>query len=369
MMTNAGKKKIFISDIHMGDARSQDESQPGRYPYGWFRKNISNLEDFLTKQLNDPEVAEVVILGDLFDEWVIPTEQSPLTSFQNIYDNPKNNKVIEALQHLSKKKIVSYVPGNHDMTLSTTDPDRKQKFMKEKFPDISYLADGVYRCGRLVAEHGHRYSLFNAADEWTKKCSPLPLGYFISRLVAHKNFNNREYEDFLKILRKFIDQSYQLFIKPPKKHLNLVHAVYEAVVRYAGSNDSATIEMIGIADSPAPTVGAIGTLYSGLLENWISSDRISWEKALIGDKDLSLAAEWICSLPDYNIIIFGHTHEWCLGRICDFQAIYANCGAWVDTAPCCTYVETQEDLAEKYHYVRVRRYPNKKVLSEDYITL
>jgi hypothetical protein len=226
----------------------------------------------------------------------------------------------------------------------------------------------VYRRGRLVAEHGHRYCLFNAADEWTNLPSLLPLGYFLSRLVAHKNYNKRKYEDFLDILQKSTYQPYQLFKKHPKKHLNLVHAVYKAVVRYAGLDNSKTIEMKGIADPPAPTVGAIGTLYEQLIEKWEQNrPDIPWDVALFGDEGLSLAAECICSLPDYNIIIFGHTHKWCLGRICDFQAIYANCGAWVDTAPCCTYVEMQEDAG--YHYVRVRSYPAKKVLRNAFVEI
>ena len=61
-MTTAGTKKIFISDIHMGDARSFS----GSHPNCWFRSNIPHLANFLNEQLGDPQVAELVILGDLF---------------------------------------------------------------------------------------------------------------------------------------------------------------------------------------------------------------------------------------------------------------------------------------------------------------
>ncbi len=87
-------KKVFVSDIHMGDAKSQ----AGVHPYGWFRSNIPNLASFLTAQLNDSQVAEVVVLGDLFDEWVIPTDQDPLVSFEAICGNAANTPVITALQ-------------------------------------------------------------------------------------------------------------------------------------------------------------------------------------------------------------------------------------------------------------------------------
>lgn len=384
-MANAGMKKIFISDIHMGDVRSQDTSQPGRYPYGWFRCNIPKLANFLTEQLKAheaSEVSEVVILGDLFDEWVIPTEQAPLTSFQAICNNPNNSPVIKALKQLEEQGILTYVPGNHDMALSSTNPAGNQQFMEDAFPKIRYLADGVYRQGSLLAEHGHRYCLFNAPDTWTNPPSLLPLGYFLSRLVAHKIFKTGTDEDFHDILRKFIIQL--------KDSPNFVKDVYEAVAKDAGLNDPDRIDMTGIAGFPAATVGAIGTLYEKLIDNWKQNRKdITWELALSGDGlgDLSPAADWIYffhSGTDPNIVIFGHTHKYDLkphlflaaapeAQVIRFElpcrAIYANSGAWIDAAPCCTYVETQEDAAAGRHYVRVLNYPAKTLLKEGFVKL
>jgi UDP-2,3-diacylglucosamine pyrophosphatase LpxH len=379
-MTNAGTKKIFISDIHMGDDRSQETSQPGRYPYGWFRCNIPKLANFLSEQLNAynaSEVSEVVILGDLFDEWMIPTEQAPLTSFQAICNNPANSPVLKPLRDLAALGILSYVPGNHDMTLSTTNLAGNQEFMEDAFRGIRYLADGVYRQGRLLAEHGHRYCLFNASDNWTNPPSLLPLGYFLSRLVTHKIFTTGTDEDLHDILRKFIIQL--------KDHPNFVNAVYEAVARDAKLNDADHIDMTGIAGFPA-TVGPIGSLYEQLIDNWKKNRQdITWGKALIGDGlgDLSPAADLHFG-SDQNIVIFGHTHKYDLkphpflaaapeAQVIRFEhpcrAIYANSGAWIDSAPCCTYVETQEDFATRRHYVRVRNYPAKTLLKEGFVKI
>ena len=77
--------------------------------------NISYLLNFLNDLLQSQDVAEVVILGDLFDRWVIPADQDPLISFQEIF--AKNSEVITALQQLAEKVILTYVPGNHDMSL------------------------------------------------------------------------------------------------------------------------------------------------------------------------------------------------------------------------------------------------------------
>jgi len=385
MMTNVGTKRIFISDIHMGDARSQDTSQAGCYPYGWFRFNILKLANFLTEQLNAPEVAEVVILGDLFDEWVIPTNQDPLTSFQDICDNPNNKPVIEPLKELAKEKILSYVPGNHDMALFTNDQDGNQTFMKKNFPGIRYHDNGVYCRGRLVAEHGHRYCLFNASDSWDNLPSLLPMGYFLSRMVAYKVSTTGIPEDYYDILINLID----LY----KNYPNFVESLYEAFRKDAGLKKRSRIKMTGIGGFPA-TVGAIGSRYEHLIPYWKQNrPDIPWGLALSGEglRNLSLAADYIYfSLfgSTQNIVIFGHTHVWDLKRhpflaaapkkqVIRFKlpcrAIYANCGTWIDSTPSCpricTYVETREDAAAGRHYVRVLDFPDKNVLGHGYVNL
>lgn len=390
-MTTARTKKIFISDIHMGDARSFAKT----YPYGWFRSNIQNLANFLSEQLSAPEVAEVVILGDLFDEWVIPTDEDPLNSFQAICVNPPNSPVIEALRQLAARGILTYVPGNHDMTLSTTELGGTQKFMEAAFPGIRYSSDpnlppryssdpnlpnGVYRSGKLVAEHGNRYALFNASDTWTNPPSFLPMGYFLSRLVAYKVSKTGTEEDFHDILRKFVNEL--------KDRPNFIKNLFVAVAKDAGLNEADPINMNGIPGFPG-TVGAIGSLYEQLIEDWKKQRQdIDWKAALIGDVgNLYLAAGLIYFSifgSGQNIVIFGHTHQADMNKLPFLEAapavqnihldlpcrwIYANCGTWVDSAPHCTYVETQEDAAAGRHYVRLLTYPSNTLLQEGFVKL
>jgi len=380
MMTNAGTKRIFISDIHMGDERSQ----AGPNPYGWFRKNIPHLANFLNEQLNAQEVAEVVILGDLFDEWVIPTEQDPLTSFRDICNNPSNSPLIDGLRQLAARGILTYVPGNHDMTLSTTDPEGNQNFMQQNFPGIRYQADGVYRRGRLVAEHGHCYCLFNAPGKWTKLPSLLPLGYFLARMGAYKVSKTGIKKDYYDILRDSIKQYRE---RPTFVEDRFVKEVYEEVAHFAGLKDTDTIDMSGIDGFPTDSVGDIGSLYERLINEWKEKRKdLKWEIALVGDgaRELYPAAGHIYSNKGFNIVIFGHTHNWSLELLLfphaapeaqvtrfalTFPAIYANSGAWIDKAPCCTYVETWEDAAAGRHYVRVLNYPAKKMLGERSVKL
>jgi len=380
-MTTTGAKKIFISDIHMGDARSFAKT----HPYGWFRSNIPILANFLTEQHSAPEVAEVVILGDLFDEWVIPTDEDPLNSFAAICNNSANSPVLEALQQLAARGILTYVPGNHDMTLSATELAGTQKFVETVFPGIRYGSDpnlphGVYRCGKLVAEHGNRYALFNAADTWTNPPSFLPIGYFLSRLVAYKVSTTGTEEDFHDILKRFVMEL--------KDGLNFVYDLFVSVAQDAGLNKTDPINMNGITGFPG-TVGDIGLFYEQLIENWKKERQdIDWKMALIGDVGyLHQAADYVYFSifgSDQNIAIFGHTHKADLKknyilkeapavqdihRHLPCRSIYANCGTWVDSAPYCTYAETQEDAGAGRHYVRVLTYPSKTLLQEAFVNL
>jgi hypothetical protein len=52
------------------------------------------------------------------------------------------------------------------------------------------------------------------------------------------------------------------------------------------------------------------------------------------------------------------------------RSIYANCGTWIDSAPSCTYVGTQEDATAGRHYVRLLAYfPAKNLLQEGFVKL
>jgi UDP-2,3-diacylglucosamine pyrophosphatase LpxH len=103
----------------------------GPHPYGWFKNNIPILAEFLDDQLNALDVKEVVILGDLFDTWVLPVNYDPLISFANISSNPANKLVADKLKALAATADVklAYVPGNHDMGMDTTGILKIKKFM------------------------------------------------------------------------------------------------------------------------------------------------------------------------------------------------------------------------------------------------
>jgi UDP-2,3-diacylglucosamine pyrophosphatase LpxH len=381
--TPGGNKRIFISDIHMGDERSMKPVSPHLHSYGWLQKNIIKLTNFLHDQLHAQDVGQVVILGDLFDQWVIPTDLDPLPILDGIVNNPDNKGIIDNLKGLAHSSKLSYVPGNHDMSVCSKDIGGMKKFLEKTFPGIHFICNdglptGVYREGQLVAEHGNMYCLFNAPDTWTAPGSFLPLGYFISRMVAYKVAQTGQSEDSMDILGKFID----LFKEKP----NFVYDLALAVAADAGLNESDKINMGNMSGFPASiTINEVANKYMNLMHDWDKNqDIIGSDIALIGDSFLGLfeAAYTVYLRPgtDINIVVFGHTHAWRNedvypspdenenGTSHPSKAIYANSGTWIDSK-FCTYVETEADEDNQRHYVRVKSYPGNQLLQELFVNL
>jgi UDP-2,3-diacylglucosamine pyrophosphatase LpxH len=373
-------KRIFISDIHMGDDRSM-LATPN--PYVWFRKNIDLLALFLKEQLNSPDAKEVVILGDLFDTWVIPTDDNPLTSFEKICSNEVNKPVIEALKALAASSEVKliYVPGNHDMAMNSAGIPAIKQFMEKKFPGIQYCDSpapwGAYMDGVLTAEHGNRYGLFNTQDTWTKPDCFLPLGYFISRVIACKVNNTAHGQDPHDI--------FVYFLKLYKHFAKFAEYLFLAIAKDAGLDPNKDhIDLSGIPGYlPSMTIGDIGNLFKDLFQNWKDApghEHVNFAFAIEGDTgELWNAATETYFRPhsETEIVICGHTHRPILGPLYDTgaptrnvtikpttpcRAIYANCGTWMDDSQYgCTYVETQEDPQKGHHYVRVKKYPGNTI--------
>lgn len=389
--TPGGNRRIFISDIHMGDERSVGVSSGHPYPYGWLQKNITKLTNFLHDQLDAQDVGQVVILGDLFDQWVIPADLDPLPRLDEICNNPANKGIIDNLKKLAGSSKLSYVPGNHDMSVCPKDIGGMKKFMEKTFPGIHFICKddqptGVYREGKLVAEHGNMYCLFNAPDTWTNlESSFLPLGYFISRMVAYKVAQTGQSENYLDILGEFID----VFKEKP----NFIYDLFLAVAADAGLDKSDKINMRNISGFPASiTIDEVANKYMELMDDWDKNhDKIGSHIAIEGDSFLGLSwAAYRVYLgpgtdPDINIAIFGHTHAWenedpypsldvtdqesgpsSPSQPC--KTIYANSGTWIDSK-LCTYVETEADGESQRHYVRVKSYPGNQLLQELFVTL
>jgi UDP-2,3-diacylglucosamine pyrophosphatase LpxH len=283
-MTSAASpdKRIFISDIHMGDERSMKPSLQHPYPYGWLNRHIIKLTNFLRDQSDTQDVGQLVILGDLFDQWIIPTDFDPLEKLDGICSNPANKGIIDNLKALADRSKLSYVPGNHDMSACQKDIPIVKEFIKTTLPGINFICKddqptGIYREAKLVAEHGNTYCLFNAPDTWTNPDPFLLLGYFISRVVAYKVAQTGKQENYLDILYKFILE----FRSKP----NFIYNLFLAVAADAGLNESDKIDMKNISGfEPMITIDEVANRYMQLIQNWDKThDKIDSQGAIEGD--------------------------------------------------------------------------------------
>jgi len=334
---------ICISDIHMGDPRSVAMG------YCWFSKNAAALDSLLNLALNSPQVKQVVILGDLFDEWVIPYRIAPFDTLAGIHDSrdyflsiansPVNLNIINKLKTIAASGIIQlvYVPGNHDMLLT-------QEILQEIIPGIIWQGDspglGHYSpVNEMIMEHGHRYDFFNCPHPLTNSGHMLPPGYFISRLQAEGLMENGT--SSLKSTNQITGQV---------EFITAWTAAYEYLKFHFAltvAADSANILMGGIDNySSSMSFNGVRDMYAANIEyNWPATEITNAVPVTIpvvmaildGSVDLSFAAayEYMQSQApkQYKIVAFGHTHNPMLkvypaGK--NYTAIYANTGSWVN---------------------------------------
>ncbi len=375
-----GVKRIFISDIHMGDARSLTAP----HPYVWFNNNVSHLANFLNELLKAPDVKEVIILGDLFDQWIIPANRSPIPKLETICSSNIYAPVIDGLKALAASQHIklTYVPGNHDMAISPADIPETRQFFEDSFQGMNFICEdtmplGIYKNGIIVAEHGNRYGLFNSPDILSNSgASFLPLGYFISRLDTYKVCERGCPHSFWDILFKFGKELME-------GNTDFVEDVFLSTAQDCGLGDG-SIDVNGLPgydDQATLPIADIANRFSQIATNWgqiPGTENIPALEAAENDQ-LSLfpAAKAVYFQGDsqFKVVIFGHTHNAEMQPIYKnpgnpnfiqnkdepFRAVYANSGTWIDdTKHGCTYVETEEDGNRLY--VRVKGYPSQRVI-------
>lgn len=361
------KKRIYISDVHMNAGRGI-KPKAGKHPYEWLDEvGADRLAEFLKYINNNPsEVKEIILLGDLMDNWVYPVDEIPPT-FQEIIDADINRNIVQELKTLSQNKELSilYFPGNHDMGLTKEDIDRN-------FPGMVFggkaAYDSAYRTSRLHAEHGSAYAMFNAPDAFNSPGSRLPLGYFISRIVA-----TREYETGISKRHYWTYADDILEILGPQK---LAASLFEAVLEEAGLFESTEIKMQSKGGKEIKILAReVKEKYSSLYDQWkehygrgVAFKAIMAEIGYLGD-----IADNLCKKSDTTVVILGHSHDWELDKDKWFvdDRIYANCGTWCDDEKPSTYVETEKDKDNKMHIVRVMEWKDNKIkcLKEEKVSL
>ena len=344
---------MCISDVHMGEYRAVNGK------YCWFSKNEAALADLLDNVITGAQVRQLVILGDLFDEWVIPYRTSPFDAsagisdsrgyFLSVASSPVNIPVISRLKAIASSADIQlvYVPGNHDMLLT-------QSILEEIIPGVIWQGNipglGNYSpVEEIIMEHGHRLDFFNCPQPLVNSGHMLPPGFFISRLQAAG-----------------LQEHQGQFLKAGNETGGAVQftlawiLAFEYVRAQFAMNvhpDSVNIRMDGIDAYSSPySFNGVRDMYASKIEDqWNATqaqNAVPVQMPVImaildGNTDMYVAAsyEYMSSVAPkkYKMAVFGHTHDpelvvYPSGK--NLQGIYANTGSWVNEELCEKKVRT-----------------------------
>lgn len=184
-------KIVVISDLHLGADTTYSETV----------RHLQRLTQFLSEIRESKTVKELVIAGDMLDEWYVPSRndtyngQNQEAFIRKIAS--QNKTVIDVLNDIiqDNKVKVSYTPGNHDLlvleaNVSVILPGIHQARDFGKQGVGTYHPDGY---PQIAIEHGHRFDFFCSPDPYSNQDlapgSILPAGYFFTRIAVNSITN------------------------------------------------------------------------------------------------------------------------------------------------------------------------------------
>jgi len=351
---------VIISDLHMGADLSYSE----------LNANLPALEKLLNTIRVSPNVKELVIGGDLVDEWFVPANvdtyqgkgQSDFIKRLSV----ANQGVITAFNNIIKdgKIKVVYVPGNHDLAITA-------ESINLLLPGIIQVRDpqlglGTYSPSyltELAIEHGHRYNFFCAPDMISNQdIAPgtiLPPGYFFTRIATlHVVENSVKNSSPIPVitLSSTSDQSQQLLYT----YWGLWKWTLTAMPINENFNDKIIVTNVNgfngnysVNDlfpyQTSPTSEIQVKLFNNCQNTWgqrqinnlvavpIPTEHAIANAASADELDNTAFTQYLLN-PNSNkrIVVFGHNHRATLIPSTNSRGqktIYANSGTWIDKNP------------------------------------
>lgn len=351
---------VVISDLHLG----------ANLDYAEINANLKPLENLLTQIRTSANVKELVIAGDMLDEWFVPAGVDTYNGkdqkdfVQRIAAT--NKEVIDVFNGIIQdgQILVTYVPGNHDLTITAEN-------IELILPGINQARDNVLGLGtyspanlpELAIEHGHRYNFFCAPDPISNQgVAPgtiMPPGYFFTRIattyvmqglaggqgVVTPITPNASGDQSQSNLFKYWESwkwAVELFTLKNKFDEKII------VTNVNGLTDTYSVDdLLPYQKNPGGVIDV--NLYKGIQDNWaerqvrnLVSISIPTEQAIVGassdlETDSQANLQYFLN-PNSNkkIVVFGHTH---IARIVASEnhqgekSIYANSGTWIDHNP------------------------------------
>lgn len=356
MSSNKDRDKIVvISDLHLGSDLEYSETV----------KHLSRLVEFLKEVRSSRTVRELVIGGDVLDEWYVPTRidtygggsqadfiRKSVAANQGVFD------VLNGIIKDGKIKL-TYLPGNHDMgflpeNINIAIPGVNQaRDAGAKYPVGTYNPDGY---PEIAIEHGHRYDFFNAM---LVNNAMLPPGYFFARIAANSFTDPTTFEAATKVPAVTLKNPADPEQRTKFLYYNLWREVMTNLI-YVKDDFSEPIFKTNLGGF-TKTYSINDVLPKNCIDGSIQVDlyndlftQANWEarlkynnvpvmtnidSALVG----SLKTEFLDSQADVQyfqnpnsyvrIVVFGHTHKPKIKTYTNTRGetcIYANSGTWED---------------------------------------
>lgn len=322
----AKTKRFFISDIHL---TSQDRYDDMEYR-SWYKppEHDPRLLGFLDNYVlgNVDNVKDVILLGDIFNTWMCPANVVPPT-YEQIFKSNRN--VLDKFQDIINRGInLFFIPGNHDFDV--------------KPAEIMGAINGIrviryYLSGRIHAEHGHDYDLFNRARGWSTLIFGWPIGYFMSRLIASAGGDEFATLDLVK----YIDD----ILEAPFTSQSIYGSIIEGLAERAGLEDNDEIRM---SEANSLRIGDIKERCNRLGDIYSIRELVN---NLYERRYLDATADRLCRELSADVVVFGHTHkakidkDWFLVE----NRIYANSGSWCKNHAYCVEIDKDRHPAHPLH--------------------
>jgi len=381
---NVRDKIVVISDLHLGNDLAYSENV----------KHLKRLQQFLNEVRSSQTIRELVIAGDMFDEWYIPTRADTYSGGSQASFIKKtvaaNQSIFDVLNGIiqDKKIKLTYIPGNHDMGFT---PENVNIAM----PGVNQARDGSDKYGigtyhpdgydQIAIEHGHRYDFFCAltpkANEADAPGATLAPGYFFARIAANSFTDPTTQAAATKVPVVVLNnpgdaEQYSKYI-----YYTLWKTVMEGVI-YVKDNFSDPIIKTNIGNYTKtyaindilPYNSADGSirmnLYNGLFTqtNWNEREKYNnvmvmtdINKAIVGSLKTQYIDDQASSqyfrnpLSNVRIVVFGHTHIPMIKAYTNLDGapcIYANSGTWEDQKTRDKSAVTEQDTL-KMHFVMI----------------
>ena len=323
-LTNAAKSQIVVlSDIHIGDNTNTV----------WYQKSIH--EPYLLGILdwivaNAANIRELVMAGDVVDFWTYPFGTRPPTFATIAAQNPNIfgprglGRVLDALDGK-----VTYLPGNHDMAITAADVSS----ITSPGGHHVTLVDGPYLPlgaddHRIVITHGHDYTIFNAPDP-ASKWSPLPLGHFVTRMIATQTGKslapgktvadvggqgNPNSIDLLPIVTPVVAALVgglpgSTVVEAIKLFYDLPTALLNQIQVFSQTSDT---DPISLANGQSTTLAEVKTVYANLVKRWSQENDPQFAaKSTLADASgryMGWFAQRLAFQVGAKLVVMGHTH-------------------------------------------------------------